>query len=502
MLTSAVRHRLLECHVAVLIHDQLAVHLAVRTRHVHPLVRNQRHARRKFRHGHGNILTGKNVVVVTGHVALHFRQVGAFHRHRHRSSIAHLVAVSVRHRELESISILAAGSREIIVELSRLRIQRHGLSVHIERPVLAVIAVACNLLTAVHGKLDLRAFAVVRAEVEVHRTIDAFSVCAVEFLHLQRRHVVHDVHVHRHGVGVASAIHDGHFKAVRSGRGIFTCTGRMCDGVGERVVKRRFTSLAYRAELAVVHRHDGIAFGRRPGHRLARRIGVRTVLKSFFIHAHGAGEGRSFGLGDTHLHRSFIGISVGIRHHEGQRLIDRHVGLGRKRILTRRGIKHQRAVVQIKAQLAVFRDRPRLTVYRQALLTALVVRAVIDVHTARHGRSRRHAQRRVLRTDHRPVVMHRHRQQSGRRIAGSIRHRNADDVRKSVIFADALTRVSLLSGQSITVLNLPRTVVLLLGSRHLHSDAVHRQCCVVGKPIHVEIFAVDQAHGNVWCVRP
>ena len=99
--------------------------------------------------------------------------------------------------------------------------------------------------------------------------------------------------------------------------------------------------------------------------------------------------------------------------------------------------------------------------------------------------------------------MHRHRQQSGRRIAGSIRHRNVDVVRKRVIFADALTRVSLLSGQSITVLNIPLTgLVILRGSRHLHGDAVHRQCCVVGKPLRCEIFAVDQAHGNVWCVRP
>ena len=96
---------------------------------------------------------------------------------------------------------------------------------------------------------------------------------------------------------------------------------------------------------------------------------------------------------------------------------------------------------------------------------------------------------------HRPVVMHRHRQQSGRRIAGGIRHRNVDFVGKRVIFADALTRVSLLSGQAITVLNLPRAV-LLRGSRHLHDDAVHRQCFVGGKPILVERLAVDQAQGN------
>ena len=92
--------------------------------------------------------------------------------------------------------------------------------------------------------------------------------------------------------------------------------------------------------------------------------------------------------------------------------------------------------------------------------------------------------------------MHRHRQRAGRRIAGSIRHRNIDAVRKRVIFADALTRMSLLSSQTIFVLNLPRAVVLLRGARHLHDDAVHRQCFVGGKPILVERLAVDQAQGN------
>ena len=102
---------------------------------------------------------------------------------------------------------------------------------------------------------------------------------------------------------------------------------------------------------------------------------------------------------------------------------------------------------------------------------------------------------RIRQRQHRPVVMHRHRQRTGRRIAGGIRHRNVDFVGKRVIFADALTRVSLLSGQAITVLNLPRAV-LLRGSRHLHDDAVHRQCFVGGKPILVERLAVDQAQGN------
>ena len=141
----------------------------------------------------------------------------------------------------------------------------------------------------------------------------------------------------------------------------------------------------------------------------------------------------------------------------------------------------------------ILRSAVRSEVYRKAAGKRAVRRIVGRISRFTH-RFLRH---------HRSVVMHRHRQQSGRRIAGSIRHRNVDVVRKRVIFADALTRVSLLSGQVITVLNIPLTgLVILRGSRHRHSDAVHRQCCVVGKPLRCEIFAVDQAHGNVWCVRP
>ena len=102
---------------------------------------------------------------------------------------------------------------------------------------------------------------------------------------------------------------------------------------------------------------------------------------------------------------------------------------------------------------------------------------------------------------HRPVVMHRHHQRAGSHIAGGIRHRNIDAVRKSVICADGTSTphiiVSLLLGQLICVFNLPRTAGRLLrGSRHRYLDAVHRQCCVGGKPCLVERIAVDQAQGN------
>ena len=103
VLLAAVRFRLPERHVAFRIHDQLAVHLAVLIRHVHRLVRNQRHALGKFRHVHVNGLTGKHVVVVTGHAALHSRQVSAFHLHFHRSSITHHVAVGVRHHHFHFV---------------------------------------------------------------------------------------------------------------------------------------------------------------------------------------------------------------------------------------------------------------------------------------------------------------------------------------------------------------------------------------------------------------
>ena len=194
MFPAAVRLRLLERHVALGIHYQLAVHSAVRIRHVHSLVRDQGHARRKFRHRHGNCRIGKHVGIVTNHVTLHAGQVGAFHLDIHSFRRTHHVAVRVRHRELEAVFGIGTGSRQVIVELTRFRIQRHRLALHSERPGLAAVSAdACNLFTAVHGKLDLRTFAVVRAEVEVHRTVNAFTVRAGELTHRQGRHVVHNI---------------------------------------------------------------------------------------------------------------------------------------------------------------------------------------------------------------------------------------------------------------------------------------------------------------------
>ena len=302
MLTSAVRHRLLERHLAVLIHVQLAVHLAVRIRHVHPLVRNQRHARRKFRHGHGNFFTGKHVVVVTGHTALHPGQVGAFHCHRHRSSIAHLVVVSVRHRELEGVLPVGTGSRKIIMELSRLRIQRHGLAVHIERPVLAVSAGACNLLTAVHGKLDLRAFAVVRAEVEVHRTIDAFSVCAVEILHRQRGHVVHDIH--SNGTGALAIDQD--LERVRVHHRIdpiFVVTIR---------VRRLQRILIVDGELAIVP--CGLSDGELAVAPLGRLHRPAHLILSTDRHLHTADGHRTSLAVHVHHQLARVGLAIGLMH--------------------------------------------------------------------------------------------------------------------------------------------------------------------------------------------
>ena len=97
--------------------------------------------------------------------------------------------------------------------------------------------------------------------------------------------------------------------------------------------------------------------------------------------------------------------------------------------------------------------------------------------------------------------MHRHHQRAGSHIAGGIRHRNIDAVKKSVICADGtstpLILVSLLPGQLICVFNLPRTAGLSLrGVRHRYLDAVHCQCFVDGKPTLFELIAVDQAQGN------
>ena len=217
----------------------------------------------------------------------------------------------------------------------------------------------------------------------------------------------------------------------------------MRDGVGERVVERRIARLDHRTQLAVAHRHDGIAVGRRPGRRLARRIRIRAVSKPFFVHAYRAGEGRRFGLGDVHRHRDIIGISVGIRHHEVQRLLFRHVGIGRERILTRRGIKHQRAAGQLKAQLAVFRGRALLAVHRQALLVAFVVRAVVDVHAARHFRAGRHVLAQAVGTDGRHVVGDLDTDHSRAAVAVAVRHHHFHFVGDGIVFAAPLLAVFL-----------------------------------------------------------
>ena len=146
-------------------------------------------------------------------------------------------------------------------------------------------------------------------------------------------------------------------------------------------------------------------------------------------------------------------------------------------------------------------------------------REIVQFYAVRLGTDSEHDLRRIviviffpfwnreidLVRQHRTVVMHRHHQRAGSHIAGGIRHRNIDAVRKSVICADGTSTphiiVSLLPGQLICVFNLPRTAGLSLrGALYLYLDAVHRQCFVGGKPILVERLAVDQAQGNGWCV--
>ena len=139
----------------------------------------------------------------------------------------------------------------------------------------------------------------------------------------------------------------------------------------------------------------------------------------------------------------------------------------------------------------ILRSAVRSEVYRKAAGKRAVRRIVGRISRFTH-RFLRH---------HRSVVMHFHHQRAGSHIAGGIRHRNIDAVRKSVICADGTSTphiiVSLLLGQLICVFNLPRTAGRLLrGSRHRYLDAVHRQCCVGGKPCLVERIAVDQAQGN------
>ena len=270
MLFSAVRRRLLELHVAFRVHDQLAVHIAVRIRYVHRLLRDQRHACRELRHGHGNFVSGKHIVVITGHAALHSGQIGTFHCDLHWRRSAHLVAVGVRHRELECVFLVGTGSRKFIVELARRGIQRHRLAVHIERPGLAVFTEnACNLVSAVHGKLNRRTFAVVRAEVELHRAVDARTVCAVEILHRQRRHVIYDSH--GNGAARSGAVR------VRHRHGQIMRDLRVRRGIALVVFRRVAAQFVGKLQLArrrVEARHRQDAFIR--GNRVAREL---TIFK-------------------------------------------------------------------------------------------------------------------------------------------------------------------------------------------------------------------------------
>lgn len=63
------------------------------------------------------------------------------------------------------------------MELAGLRIQSHLRAVHIKGVRLAaIIADACNRIAAVHTQLNLRAVAVIRTKIEVHRALDAVIV--------------------------------------------------------------------------------------------------------------------------------------------------------------------------------------------------------------------------------------------------------------------------------------------------------------------------------------
>ena len=461
MLLAAVRFRLPERHVAFRIHDQLAVHLAVLIRHVHRLVRNQRHALGKFRHGHVNGLTGKHVVVVTGHAALHSRQVSAFHLHFHRSSITHHVAVGVRHRELEGIGIFAAGSGKVIVELARFRIQRHRLAVHIERPGLAVFTEnACNLVTAVHAKLDLRAFASVRAEVEVHRTVDAFAVRAAEavFVHLQRRHVVHDGH--GDGAGRRGVVHvrHGHGKVMGNLRvpfGLITMLrGVAGKPVGERQLARGRVEARYRQDAFVrgniavfrVARESAVdnhflAVDDDAGHAVGRTDGQR---------AFGRG-GRSAGGGTVHkagfMDRQRLGTGFGItrRHHDavvhavdgdghlarGNVTVRVRIGVGellRQRFAIGKSLHRRVVVVQPVAvgTVGIQRDRAKMPVL---VRIPGEVRAVRTSYRTRervaddgNGIPFRHLVREA--PDSRHVVHHVHRDGRTGAVTVRIRHRH------------------------------------------------------------------------------
>ena len=330
VLTSAVRFRLLERHVAFRIHDQLTIHVAFRISHIHCLVRIQRHALGQFRHVHINGLTGKHVVVIAGHTPLHFRQVSAFYLHIHRISITHHVAVGVLHRELEGIGIFAAGSRKRVMEFTRLRIQCHRLAVHFKRPGLTIASKnTCDTFTAIHRKLNRRTCSV-RSEVELHRTVDTFAICTRKLSHRQRRHIVLYYYRDHAATGGTISIRHGYRKLMGNGvvcRCIFfvllSRTRKMigiiqASGGG---VEARYFQIAFISEnsssgksAAFKHGHTADGDGGHAVWRINIHEAVRRKRVSIWIRA-----ARKVGF----LHSEHVTI----RNHTGGRIIIRVVGV-------------------------------------------------------------------------------------------------------------------------------------------------------------------------------
>ena len=162
--------------------------------------------------------------------------------------------------------------------------------------------------------------------------IAGFDLAQIRLVRADRRHIVHDIHVDFHGVGVALRVLDGHREAVGVIGRVRTLHSFVRDGAGERVLDFAVHDFG-RAQLAIaLDTHHGVAVRGLPGHRLR---GVRRVPEALFVDRHLARELGRIGLGDIHRHRGSCRVAVRVRYQHVQLEVrDVLIGLGLEAVTT------------------------------------------------------------------------------------------------------------------------------------------------------------------------
>ena len=245
------------------------------------------------------------------------------------------------------------------------------------------------------------------------------------------RRIVHNVHLHRHFKRVAVGILQDHRHRICAVPGLGLTFARMLKSVTECVFQLAVLDYGRSVRTLSLDALDGVALGSGPLRRLARRIGVRTVRKTFFIHDNHAVsiiDDRTFGI----LHRYIDGllsrtVAVGIRDLEGEAVLTLRI---RVRLVAVRtiGIHRQRAVIAFYRHAAAAQGvvhRHRLAVLRRRdgeALVSSIIRAEVVADLARHRigcRTGFHFADSVAHAQRRHVVHNVHR--DGRTVAVAVR---------------------------------------------------------------------------------